>query len=213
MESSECTTTLYQHTSQFHIYPSHTDTMNTIAPPPKPPTGPTYRVPAGRKALGIFIGLLGGGVANLAMGYTAFNYYSRNTEFVPYDTTSPDFQTATFKKHNPTSNPPVCIDHAIRKVPLSDLKTRDQAKLTTEFCRGVWSGMGYAYQRRYLEKKYRALPGRENHLWERSDLKRSSYKVGTKITDHFEVVEHTPEKVGYPHVVSTELGGAIGGGL
>lgn len=55
--------------------------------------------------------------------------------------------------------------------------------------------MGYAYQRRYLEKKYRGLPERDDNLWERKELAESDYKVGTKITDHFEVLEHTPEKV------------------
>jgi hypothetical protein len=53
-------------------------------------------------------------------------------------------------------------------------------------------------QRRYLERKYRALPGREDHLWDVKQLEKSDYPVGTKITDHFEVVEHTPEKVPTP---------------
>jgi hypothetical protein len=166
--------------------------MNTIAPPPPQEF---KRLPVRHRALGLFLGVVGGGIANVALGYTIFNFWTKDTKFVPYDTTAADFQTDTFKKHNPASNPPVCIDHAVRTVPLSQLRTRDQARLTTDFCRGVWSGMGYAYQRRHLEKKYRSLKGREDHLWDRAQLVQSDYPVGTKITDHFEVVEHSPEKV------------------
>lgn len=74
----------------------------------------------------------------------------------------------------------------------------DQAQLATDFCRGVWGGLAYRVQRRYLERKYRGLLGREGHLWDVKELERSGYEVGTKITDHFEVVEHTDEKVRFP---------------
>ncbi|KAF2275349.1 uncharacterized protein EI97DRAFT_379359 [Westerdykella ornata] len=168
--------------------------MNTIAPPPPPPQG-FKKLPPRQRAFGLVLGVVGGGIFNLTLGYAAFSYWTRNTTFVPYDTSAPDFSTPTFRKHNPASNPPLCIDHAVRTVPLAQLKTRDQKQLTTDFCRGVWGGMGYAYQRRYLEKKYRGLEGRESHLWDRKDLLRSDYEVGTKITDHFEVLEHSPEKV------------------
>jgi hypothetical protein len=164
--------------------------MNTIAPPPK-----INKLPPSKRILGVFIGLVGAGATNLALGYAGFSFYSRRTQFVPYDADHDDLKTAVFKELNPAGNPPVCIDHAVKTIPLSQLKTTDQARLTTEFCRGVWSGLGYAYQRRYLEKKYRALEGRQNHLWDRKDLAESDYQVGTKITDHFEVMEHSPEKV------------------
>jgi hypothetical protein len=175
--------------------------MNTIAPPPQPP--PQFkRLPARQRALGIFAGLAVGGLANVFLGYEAFQFWTRNTKFVPYDASSDDLKTPVYSKVNPASNPPVCIDHAVRTVPLAQLKTRDQARLTTEFCRGVWSGMGYAYQRRYLEKKYRGLEGRADMLWERAQLRGSEYPVGTRITDHFEVLEHTPEKVRNPLLIS-----------
>jgi hypothetical protein len=165
--------------------------MNTISPAP----AQIKRLPPGKRAVGIFIGVLGGGLFNLATGYSVFQFYSRNTHFVPYDTSDADLTSAIHKSHNPASNPPVAIDHAVRVVPLDKLKVRDQAKLTTEFCRGIWSGMGYAYQRRYLEKKYKALPGREKQLWSREELGTSAYEVGTQITDHFEVLEHSADKV------------------
>ncbi|KAJ4298903.1 hypothetical protein N0V90_004146 [Kalmusia sp. IMI 367209] len=164
--------------------------MNTIAPPPK-----LNKLPPSKRFLGIFLGLAGAGATNLALGYAGFSFYTRGTTFVPYDTSDPDLATPLARRHNPHGNTPVCIDHAVKTIPLAKLKTQDQAKLTTDFCRGVWSGLGYAYQRRYLEKKYRALENREDHLWDRRDLAESEYKVGTKITDHFEVMEHTPEKV------------------
>lgn len=164
--------------------------MNTIAPPPQ-----IKKLPPSKRILGIVLGLTGAGVTNLALGYAGFSFYTRQTKFVPYDVTHDDLSTPLFKRHNPAGNPPSCIDHAVKTIPLAKLKTSDQAQLTTDFCRGVWSGLGYAYQRRYLEKKYRALEGRQDHLWDRKELAESDYSVGTRITDHFEVMEHTPEKV------------------
>ena len=164
--------------------------MNTIAPPPQ-----LKKLPPSKRFLGVGLGLLGAGATNLVLGYAGFSLYTRGTTFVPYDATHDDLSTPVFKKHNPSGNAPVCIDHAVKTIPLSKLKETDQRQLTTDFCRGVWSGVGYAYQRRYLEKKYRALPNREDNLWDRKELAESEYQVGTKITDHFEVLEHTPEKV------------------
>jgi len=166
--------------------------MNTIAPAPA-----FKKLPTSRRILGIVLGLTGAGVTNLGLGYAGFSFYTRGTKFVPYDVSHDDLSLPLYKTHNPNGNPPSCIDHAVKTIPLARLKEKEQAKLTTEFCRGVWSGLGYAYQRRYLEKKYRALEGREGNLWERSELAESAYEVGTKITDHFEVLEHTPEKVCY----------------
>jgi len=54
--------------------------------------------------------------------------------------------------------------------------------------------IGYAYQRRYLEKKYRG-PETAGQLWDRKDLKESTYPVGTQITDHFEVISHTDDSI------------------
>ena len=122
--------------------------------------------------------------------------YTRKTYFVPFDTSSPDFQSAVSRKYNPQLNPPALIDHAVRTVPLSQLKSTDQETLTRDFCRGIWSGPGFEIQRRYLERKWRALDGRNDMLWEKKDLSNSDYTLGTHIADHFEVIERTPEKVG-----------------
>lgn len=54
--------------------------------------------------------------------------------------------------------------------------------------------VGYAYQRRYLEKKYRG-PDTASQLWDRKDLQESKYEVGTQITDHFEVVSKNENSI------------------
>ena len=54
--------------------------------------------------------------------------------------------------------------------------------------------LGYAYQRRYLEKKYRG-PDTASQLWDGKDLKESPYNVGTQITDHFEVVSKNENSI------------------
>jgi hypothetical protein len=56
------------------------------------------------------------------------------------------------------------------------------------------SSPGYAYQRQYLEKKYRDA-NTEHQLWDTKALKESEYPVGTQITDHFEVLTKTPESI------------------
>lgn len=176
--------------------------MNTISPPP-----PFKRISGPKRALGIFAGITFGLGANVLLAYSAVRFYTRSTSFLPYDTTAPELASPTYQSHNPAANPPVCIDHAVKQVAYGQLPQRywvqgangrvglDQARLTTDFCRGIWSGLAFRVQRRYLERKYRELPGREDHLWDVKELARSEYAVGTKITDHFEVVEHSRDKV------------------
>jgi hypothetical protein len=171
--------------------------MNTISPPPQ-----FRRISGPKRVLGVFVGIAGGLGVNAVLGYSVMSFYTRATKFVPYDANSPDLTTAVFKTHNPASNPPICIDHATKSIPYAKLPEKyrttdkvDQAQLATDFCRGVWGGAAYRVQRKYLERKYRKLPGREDHLWDVKELERSEYAVGTKITDHFEVVEHTKDKV------------------
>lgn len=174
-------------------------TMNTISPPPE-----FKRISGPKRLFGVVLGLAGAAGANALLGYSVFSFYTRNTSFVPYDTDSPDLLTPTFTKHNPYKNKPVCIDHAVQTLPMQKFRERYGLKegdkvpverLTTDFCRGVWSGIGFRVQRRMLEKKYRAEPGRENHLWDVKQLEKSEYPVGEIVTDHFEVVQHDANKV------------------
>jgi hypothetical protein len=174
--------------------------MNTISPPPRIRLSPTKRIFGG--VAGAVVGITGGLAANALLGYSLLSFYTRETKFVPYDASSPDLQRALFQSHNPSSNPPLCIDHAVKAIPYAKLpakytsgSTADKAALATDFCRGVWSGSAYRVQRRYLERKYKALEGRDDNLWSVRELEKSGYEVGTKITDHFEVVEHSDDKV------------------
>ena len=142
--------------------------------------------------LGKLTGTLLAGTAGPALGWM---YYTRASSFIPLATTSASFPSDVAAKLNPDQNKPLLIDHCIRKVPLAQLKTTEQEDLTRRFCQGVWSGPGFEIQRRYLERKWRKLDGRDTHLWEKRDLASSDYGVGTAIADHFEVVQRTPEKV------------------
>lgn len=58
----------------------------------------------------------------------------------------------------------------------------------------TYSGIGYAYQRSYLAKKYQD-ESTKHQLWSRQELQDATYEVGTQITDHFEVVSKTPESI------------------
>jgi hypothetical protein len=188
--------------------------MNTISPPPE-----FKRISGSKRLFGVVLGLAGAAGANALLGYSVFSFYTRNTTFVPYDTSSPDLLTPTALKHNPLKNAPVCIDHAIKTLPLQKFRERYGIKeggdvpverLTTDFCRGIWSGIGFRVQRRYLERKYRSLPGREDHLWDVKDLERSEYPVGEKIVDHFEVVQHDANKVRPDPITGSGEGGDKG---
>jgi hypothetical protein len=55
------------------------------------------------------------------------------------------------------------------------------------------TGTAYRSQRRILANKYQAQT--PDHLWSPRDLATSTYEPGTKITDHFEVVEKTPSAI------------------
>lgn len=132
------------------------------------------------------IGLTGWTSLAVAGTFVGFTYKSK---IIPVRPTDYIFNTTLFRRYNP-NNSPVTQDICVRRVPLSAINPellQKEGKLVEAFCAGVWSGIGYAYQRRYLEKKYRG-PETANQLWDRPDLATSSYEVGTQITDHFEVV-------------------------
>ncbi|PWY89641.1 hypothetical protein BO94DRAFT_565405 [Aspergillus sclerotioniger CBS 115572] len=148
----------------------------------------------------ITMGLLGRAakITTIGAGATVGFFFAavRHNEFVPMTTTDPLFQHPLYQKLNPSNNP-ASYDLCVRQVPLKDIKPallEKPGRLTEAFCAGVWSGFGYAYQRRYLSKKYEG-PETSSHLWTRADLRAATYDVGTKITDHFEVVEKTPERI------------------
>jgi len=134
-----------------------------------------------------------GGAGTLA-GWT---FWTRNSRFVPLSPTDPIFASAAYARNNPNRNP-ATQDLCVRKVPLSKIKPQlleKDGKLVEAFCAGVWGGLGYAYQRSYLSKKYQNDTTTAHQLWSREELLSSNYDVGTQITDHFEVLSKTPEAI------------------
>ncbi|KAF7718574.1 Uncharacterized protein PECH_008975 [Penicillium ucsense] len=121
---------------------------------------------------------------------------TRNDKFEPMDMTDPIFSSPLFKKLNPDNNPPF-HDLCVRRVPLEKINPsllEKKGKLVEAFCAGIWGGMGYIPQRAILANKYKG-PETADQLWERRELLSNRYDVGTRITDHFEVVEKTDEKI------------------
>ncbi|KAJ7145803.1 hypothetical protein C8R44DRAFT_599561 [Mycena epipterygia] len=133
-----------------------------------------------------------------AVGFGSFLFFTRKSRFVPFTlATDPIFTSNHFKKFNPNQNVPGLHDLCVRHVPLNQIKPellKEEGKLVEGFCAGVWSGFGYEIQRRYLKRKYRS-PETTNQLWDTPKLAKSSYPVGTQITDHFEVISHAPTSI------------------
>jgi len=127
----------------------------------------------------------------------AFALWTRNSKFIEASSSDPLFSSPSYLKFNPNGNP-VLHDICVRKVPLEKIKPHlleKEGKLTEAFCAGVWSGLGYSFQRAYLASKYQNDTTTAHQLWTHDELRSSNYDVGTEITDHFEVVSKTPETV------------------
>ncbi|RSL55371.1 hypothetical protein CEP54_009434 [Fusarium duplospermum] len=140
-----------------------------------------------RKA--VFTSLLG---TSTAAAYLA----AKNPVISPLPPNDPIWSARIYKNHNPNRNP-ATQDVCIKRIPLSKIRPellQKDGDLTLEFCRGLWSGWGYAVQRKYLEYKWRGSET-EEQLWDNEQLAESTYDKGTKITDHFEVVEKTPQAI------------------
>lgn len=54
--------------------------------------------------------------------------------------------------------------------------------------------VGYAFQRAYLARKYQG-PETADQLWSRQELLSSTYEPGTLMTDHFEVLEKSSDRI------------------
>lgn len=151
-------------------------------------------------------------------GLGAFFVATRNSSFVALDPAKdPIFSSKPFRKLNPEANP-TTHDLCVRRVPLTDINPvllEKKGRLVEAFCAGVWSGWGifslsfspiictgiandenegYAAQRAYFARKYES-PETAKHLWSREDLRASNYSRGTLITDHFEVLDKSNERI------------------
>ncbi|KAK4995017.1 hypothetical protein LTR66_005072 [Elasticomyces elasticus] len=126
----------------------------------------------------------------------AFTIFTRRSKFVPLSPTDYIFNNTFFARYNPDTNPTM-NDLCVRTVPLTQIRPElleKEERLVEAFCAGVWGGLGYAFQRRYLERKYRGA-NTSHQLWDAPALKSSNYPIGTQITDHFEVLSHTPNSI------------------
>ncbi|KAB5536214.1 hypothetical protein GE09DRAFT_1006416 [Coniochaeta sp. 2T2.1] len=88
-------------------------------------------------------------------------------------------------------------DMVVKRIPLDEIRPElleREGDLAVEFCRGVWSGLGYRFQRAFLARKYHS-PTTSSQLWTVPQLEQSTYEVGEQITDHFEVVDKTPQEI------------------
>ncbi|PYH91833.1 hypothetical protein BO71DRAFT_451852 [Aspergillus ellipticus CBS 707.79] len=177
-----------------------------ISLPPLPPTEllltsspspiPSHPIPSPTHTMGFLRSALKVGTIGGAASVGLFFAAVRKNTFEPMTPADPIFQHPLYQKLNPSNNPP-SYDVCVRRVPLKDINPallEKKGKLTEAFCAGVWSGFGYAYQRRYLSKKYEG-PETATDLWTRAELRANDYELGTRITDHFEVVEKTEERI------------------
>lgn len=128
-------------------------------------------------------------------GSLAWQYYTYNTRFVPIDLKSDQQLAASLKKISPHNNPPALVDHARKRIPLKDLRSNDAEKLTTEYTARIWASSGFNIQRWLLERWYRKMEGRQGMLWDKDDLRNNNYEIGTRLVDHFEVVEREVQRV------------------
>ncbi|PNP42339.1 hypothetical protein TGAM01_v208086 [Trichoderma gamsii] len=106
------------------------------------------------------------------------------------------YSSGVYKKYNPHRNA-ATNDICVKTIPLNRIRPellQKEGDLALEFCRGLWSGWGYEIQRRFLHRKWYS-PETSSQLWTRDQLAASSYEPGTVLTDHFEVVDRTPNEI------------------
>ncbi|KAL3456423.1 hypothetical protein BJX64DRAFT_294106 [Aspergillus heterothallicus] len=128
--------------------------------------------------------------------FGVFFIVTRKNVFVSLDATDPIFRHRLFGELNPLDNPSL-HDLCIRRVPISNIRSdliQKEGKLVEAFCAGVWGGWGYRLQRAVLAKLHHDA-STQSQLWSPEELLTSEYNVGTLVTDHFEVVEKTPETI------------------
>ncbi|KFZ04233.1 hypothetical protein V501_09218 [Pseudogymnoascus sp. VKM F-4519 (FW-2642)] len=146
-------------------------------------------MPIIRKAL--YTAILGTtGVTGLAF------FTTRKSIIVPVPATDPIYSSSAYLAQNPNNNP-VTQDIVIRRLPLSSIRPElleKEGALVEAVTAGVFGGLAYEFQRRYLERKYRN-PSTKTDLWTRSAINSSDFAKGTIITDHFEVVDRSPTQV------------------
>ncbi|KAI0199627.1 hypothetical protein F4808DRAFT_432316 [Astrocystis sublimbata] len=138
----------------------------------------------------VLTGLLGvgGGVAGVGAGMA---YLKAGTSFVPLTKDDKMFQTRIWRRYNP-NNVPALKDDLVKVVPLSKIRPElrdDEAALTLEFCRGVWSRWAFKVHS-LIQERYDKPEGTDDNLWSTADLAVSKFQKGLRFVNHFEVVEN-----------------------
>ncbi|KAI0838419.1 hypothetical protein F5Y06DRAFT_46062 [Hypoxylon sp. FL0890] len=140
-----------------------------------------------RKTLGTALAVVGGGAA----------YLTATTNLkTPLPADDELRTTKSFKRFNRYRNPEL-QDYCWKTLPLSQVRPElrdDEEALAIEFCRGAWAGYAYTPQR-ILMKLANKGPKTENQLFDRDQLASSKYELGTRFSDHFEVVERTKNSI------------------
>ncbi|KFZ01190.1 hypothetical protein V500_00856 [Pseudogymnoascus sp. VKM F-4518 (FW-2643)] len=146
-------------------------------------------MPIIRKAL--YTAILGTtGVTGLAL------FATRRSAIVDVPATDPIYSSSAYRAQNVNNNP-VTQDIVVRRVPLSTIRPElleKEGALVEAATSGVFGGLAYDFQRRYLARKYRN-PSTETDLWTRPAILSSDFAKGTIVTDHFEVVDRSTTEV------------------
>ncbi|KAI1426955.1 hypothetical protein F5Y12DRAFT_222800 [Xylaria sp. FL1777] len=136
---------------------------------------------------------LGGGVVSVGAGMA---YLLGTASLVPLSNDDRIFKTKIWSRFNPKKNPAL-KDDLIKAVPLSKIRPElrnDEAALTLEFCRGIWSRWPF-YVHSRLQERYDKPPGTDDNLWHTSELAVSQFKKGLRFSNHFEVVENAGNEI------------------
>ncbi|KAK8131970.1 hypothetical protein PG999_000143 [Apiospora kogelbergensis] len=118
------------------------------------------------------------------------------TLVTPIPRDDPLWNSATLKKLNILENP-VLADICIKRIPLSKIRPellQDEAKLTTEFARGVWTGWAFEPQRWLFTKIFRT-PENSHLKFSRREIAESTFEIGTEFIDQFQVVEWSKNEI------------------
>ncbi|GAW22278.1 hypothetical protein EKO27_g7811 [Xylaria grammica] len=136
---------------------------------------------------------VGGGVASVGVGMA---YLWKATSVVPLTKDDQMFRTKTWARYNPNESPAL-KDDVIKAVPLSKIRAElrnDEAALTLEFCRGVWSRWAF-HGHSILQERYDKPPGTDDNLWRTSELAIAKFNKGLRFSNHFEVVENVGNEI------------------
>ncbi|KAH7122155.1 hypothetical protein B0J13DRAFT_485343 [Dactylonectria estremocensis] len=145
------------------------------------------------------------GLAQIAIGATltgvgGFWFWTRKCHFEEFGPHNDNlFRHPLLKQINPYNNPD-SHDMCVRRVPFSQLRPelledalQGGSKLAEDFCRGIWGRYGYSIQRRIMESW--KDDSNSGDLWTKEELLASTYEPGTFITNHFHVLEKTPQSL------------------